>query len=176
MAPPSYPQPALSSRNTMIPLHLQSEQDLAFMDEATKMAEDALANKEIPVGCVFVYENEVIARGRNRTNEGKNATLHAEFDALRHLLPERNVEGAGALAGNRNEEGVDYSEEQNAVEGGNARKVWETPFRGVTLFVTVEPCIMCASALRQIGIEKVVYGCSNDRFGGCGGVQSIHTE
>ena len=33
---------------------------------------------------------------------------------------------------------------------------------------------MCASALRQIGIRKVYFGCSNDKFGGCGGVLNIH--
>jgi tRNA(Arg) A34 adenosine deaminase TadA len=35
---------------------------------------------------------------------------------------------------------------------------------------------MCAAALRQCGIGKVVYGCSNERFGGCGGVRDIHAE
>lgn len=44
------------------------------------------------------------------------------------------------------------------------------------LYVTVEPCIMCASALRQFHIKAVYYGCSNDRFGGTGGVLSIHSE
>lgn len=44
------------------------------------------------------------------------------------------------------------------------------------LYVTVEPCIMCASALRQLGIRKVFYGCSNERFGGTGGVLSVHSE
>lgn len=43
-----------------------------------------------------------------------------------------------------------------------------------TLYVTVEPCIMCASALAQIGIAKVVFGCGNDRFGGNGTVRSIN--
>lgn len=44
------------------------------------------------------------------------------------------------------------------------------------LYVTVEPCIMCASALRQIGVRRVVFGCLNDKFGGCGGVLNIHTD
>ena len=44
------------------------------------------------------------------------------------------------------------------------------------LYVTVEPCIMCASALRQYKIRAVYYGCANDRFGGTGGVFSIHSE
>ena len=44
------------------------------------------------------------------------------------------------------------------------------------LYVTVEPCIMCASALRQYGIRAVYFGCLNDRFGGCGGVMHIHAD
>lgn len=35
---------------------------------------------------------------------------------------------------------------------------------------------MCAAALRQFRIRKVYYGCSNERFGGAGGVLSIHSE
>lgn len=35
---------------------------------------------------------------------------------------------------------------------------------------------MCASALRQLHIKAVYYACSNDRFGGTGGVLSIHSE
>ena len=44
------------------------------------------------------------------------------------------------------------------------------------VYVTVEPCIMCASALRQFQIKAVYFGCSNNRFGGTGGVLSIHSE
>jgi tRNA-specific adenosine deaminase 2 len=42
-----------------------------------------------------------------------------------------------------------------------------------TLYVTVEPCVMCAAALRIVGLTRVVYGCSNDRFGGCQSVLHI---
>jgi len=44
------------------------------------------------------------------------------------------------------------------------------------LYVTVEPCIMCASALRQYGIRTVYFGCGNERFGGNGSVLSIHSD
>ena len=43
-----------------------------------------------------------------------------------------------------------------------------------TLYVTVEPCVMCASLLRQFGIKKVYFGAVNDKFGGTGGVFRIH--
>lgn len=35
---------------------------------------------------------------------------------------------------------------------------------------------MCASALRQLGIRRVYYGCLNERFGGCGGVLRLHED
>lgn len=44
-----------------------------------------------------------------------------------------------------------------------------------TLYVTVEPCVMCAAALRIVGLTNVVYGCSNDRFGGCRSVLHVDT-
>ncbi|XP_050431719.1 tRNA-specific adenosine deaminase 2 [Adelges cooleyi] len=43
----------------------------------------------------------------------------------------------------------------------------------VTVVVTVEPCIMCAAMLVKIGCTKIVYGCANDRFGGCGTVLAV---
>jgi tRNA-specific adenosine deaminase 2 len=42
------------------------------------------------------------------------------------------------------------------------------------LYVTVEPCVMCASLLRQLRIRKVFFGAVNDKFGGTGGVFRIH--
>jgi tRNA-specific adenosine deaminase 2 len=41
------------------------------------------------------------------------------------------------------------------------------------LFVTCEPCIMCASAIRMMGVPLVVYGCKNSRFGGCESVLTL---
>ena len=49
-------------------------------------------------------------------------------------------------------------------------------FKETDLYVTVEPCVMCASALRQLEIRKVYFGAANDRFGGCGSVLSLHNH
>ena len=35
---------------------------------------------------------------------------------------------------------------------------------------------MCASAIAQIGVSRVVFGASNDRSGGCGSVLSLHEQ
>ncbi|KAL1935261.1 hypothetical protein VTP01DRAFT_4401 [Rhizomucor pusillus] len=49
-------------------------------------------------------------------------------------------------------------------------------FKETDLYVTVEPCVMCASALRQLGIRHVYYGCGNEKFGGNGSVFGINSD
>lgn len=44
------------------------------------------------------------------------------------------------------------------------------------LYVTVEPCIMCAAALAQTNVQNVYYGAQNTKFGGCGGVMKLQFE
>jgi len=44
------------------------------------------------------------------------------------------------------------------------------------LYVTCEPCIMCAAALAQVGIGRVVFGCRNDKFGGCGSILRMNEK
>ncbi|KAJ2359776.1 tRNA(adenine34) deaminase, partial [Coemansia sp. RSA 2607] len=116
------------------------EKRLEFMKAALDMAEEAYVNEEVPVGCVFVHNDQIVGRGRNETNASKNGTRHAELVAI-----DRMLDGNFALA----------------------------EFANTDLYVTVEPCIMCASALRQIGIRRVFYGCRNERFGGCEGVVEV---
>ncbi len=45
---------------------------------------------------------------------------------------------------------------------------------GADLFVTCEPCIMCAAALSTLRIGRVYFGCYNDKFGGCGSILELH--
>eukprot|EP00927_Polykrikos_kofoidii_P029730 TRINITY_DN25656_c0_g1_i1.p1 TRINITY_DN25656_c0_g1~~TRINITY_DN25656_c0_g1_i1.p1 ORF type:complete len:256 (-),score=47.13 TRINITY_DN25656_c0_g1_i1:257-1024(-) len=47
-------------------------------------------------------------------------------------------------------------------------------FSKCTLYVTLEPCLMCAGALQLLGVPRVVFGGANARFGGCGGVFAVH--
>lgn len=46
-------------------------------------------------------------------------------------------------------------------------------FNNSIRYVTVEPCIMCAGALKRAGLTRIVYGCGNPRFGGCGSVTNV---
>ncbi|KAG4959132.1 hypothetical protein AAZX31_13G083600 [Glycine max] len=128
---------------------MTSSETLAFMELAIQQAKLALDVLEVPVGCVIVEDGKVIASGRNRTTETRNATRHAEMEAIDVLL------------GQWQKHGLSMSEV--------AEK-----FSNCSLYVTCEPCIMCASALSILGIKEVFYGCSNDKFGGCGSILSLH--
>lgn len=123
------------------------EEHLAWMQKAMEMAKEALTASEVPVGCVFVRNGRMIASGRNRTNELRNGTRHAELEAIDEILA------------------------NSALTPEHTRY----PLSDTTLYVTVEPCIMCASALRQLDIKEVFYGCENERFGGCAGVLSVNS-
>lgn len=86
------------------------------------------------------------------------ATRHAELEAIDHILslyPPKT--------------GNFPLRPHDCPEGDN-------PFAETTLYVTIEPCIMCASALRQVGIKRVVFGAGNERFGGNGSVLPVHME
>ncbi|PNT77509.1 hypothetical protein BRADI_1g63890v3 [Brachypodium distachyon] len=120
-----------------------------FMKLALDQAKFALNNLEVPVGCVIVENGKVISSGSNRTNATRNATRHAEMEAIDDLLREWQSMG------------LDQTQ--------TAEK-----FAGCDLYVTCEPCIMCASALSILGIREVYFGCANDKFGGCGSVMSLH--
>lgn len=108
------------------------------MEHALANARQALANLEVPVGCVFVYQNEIIADGANLVNDTKNATRHAEFICIDKVLS--------------------YCRERDLR--------FPDVFHNVSVVVTVEPCIMCAGALNELNVKEILFGCRNDRFGG----------
>lgn len=116
-----------------------------WMNKAFELAELALKDGEVPVGCVFVCRNHVIAHGANTVNETKNATRHAEMNCIDMVMRFCKL--------------VDID--------------WRKVFPEIEVFVTVEPCIMCCSALSSLHIKRVTYGCDNFRFGGCGSIVSV---
>ena len=109
------------------------------MERALHQARLALEEGEVPVGCVFMQGDTVLAQGHNRTNADANATRHAEIVAIQQCADPQLLAGS-------------------------------------TLYVTCEPCAMCASAISLVKVHKVVFGCKNDRFGGCGSVVHLHTQ
>ena len=57
--------------------------DEKYMKQAIKQAKKAYALGEVPIGCVIVYQNEIIARGYNRRTIDKSTLAHAEMIAIK---------------------------------------------------------------------------------------------
>lgn len=117
---------------------------------ATFVAYRALCNLETPVACIIVHKetNEVFSFGCNDTNASLNGTRHAEFVAIDKILDQYDLLNAP------HEKVLDF-------------------FGHLVLYVTVEPCVMCALAIQQIGLREVYFGAANDRFGGNGSVINV---
>ena len=113
-----------------------------YMKEALRLAAEAAANGEVPVGCVIVKDGVIVGRGRNRREE-KNATAsHAEMEAIAQA---------------------------NEVLG-----TWRLD--DCDLYVTLEPCPMCAGAILNARIRRVFYGARDREMGACGGVLNLFME
>jgi len=156
----------------------ESSERCIWMRAALDLANEALGAGEVPVGCVFVYKSEIVGYGRNCVNATRNATRHAEMvavDDLRKRFPD-SAEDKMPTSDVRLE---------NELSTGNIGHLSDTTlpqltandvFRLSTLYVTCEPCIMCAAALRILHVPTVIYGCANERFGGCGSVIDVATD
>ncbi len=107
--------------------------DEQYMRLALALAREAADECEVPVGAVVVKDGEVIGRGRNRREIGKNALAHAEIEAI--------DEACRTLGG------------------------WR--LSGCRLFVTLEPCPMCAGAIINARIDEVIYGTVDPKAGSC---------
>lgn len=123
------------------------------MAMANFVAYRALKNGETPVACILVHEptQKVLSFGCNDTNRSLNGTRHAEFMAIDRIL------------------------EEHSLLNTPTDKV-KAFFANVTLYVTIEPCVMCALALLQMGFGKVYFGAANDRFGGNGTVIKVQKD
>lgn len=58
-------------------------EDEKYMKEALKEAKKAYRLKEVPIGCVIVYDGRIIGRGYNRRNTDKSTLSHAEITAIK---------------------------------------------------------------------------------------------
>ena len=101
------------------------------MDLALKAAENARESGEVPIGCVIVRDNEVIATAGNRTLTDRDPTAHAEILAIRQ---------ATAAVGSERLTDCD-------------------------LYVTLEPCTMCAGAISFARIRRLYYGAADPKGG-----------
>ena len=114
-------------------------QDEKYMKAAIRQAKKAYALDEVPIGCVIVQNDKIIARGYNRRNTEGNTLAHAELTAIRKA----------------------------------SKKTGDWRLEDCTMYVTLEPCQMCAGAIVQSRIPRVVVGCMNPKAGCTGSILNL---
>lgn len=113
--------------------------DEKYMYEAIKQARRAARLSEVPIGCVIVYDDKIIARAYNRRNTDKSTLAHAEIIAIKKA----------------------------------AKYIGDWRLEDCTMYVTLEPCPMCAGAIVQARIPRVVMGTMNAKAGCAGSVLNL---
>lgn len=114
-------------------------QDEKYMKAAIAQAKKAYALDEVPIGCVIVQNNKIIARGYNRRNTDKNTIAHAELAAIRKA----------------------------------SKKTGDWRLEDCTMYVTLEPCQMCAGAIVQSRLQRVVIATMNPKAGCAGSILNL---
>ena len=114
-------------------------QDEKYMKAALREAKKAYVLDEVPIGCVIVQNDKIIARGYNRRNTDKNTLAHAELAAIKKA----------------------------------SKKTGDWRLEDCVLYVTLEPCQMCAGAIVQSRLGKVVIGSMNPKAGCAGSILNL---
>ena len=113
--------------------------DEKYMKEAVRQAKKAGAIGDVPIGCVIVCGDRIIARGYNRRNRDKTVLAHAELVAMKKAC----------------------------------RITGDWRLEECTMYITLEPCQMCAGAIVQARIPRVVIGSMNAKAGCAGSILNI---
>ncbi|MDD6727680.1 MAG: tRNA adenosine(34) deaminase TadA [Eubacteriales bacterium] len=114
--------------------------DEYFMKKALELARESAFEGEVPVGAVVVKDGEIVGKGRNRRELGKNALYHAELEAI-----------------------------DNACKKLGGWRLWQCD-----LYVTLEPCPMCAGAIINSRIKRVAFGAKDNKAGSFGSVADFN--
>ena len=119
-----------------------------------------------------VEEKEVFMREALR--EAEIALEHDEIPIGCVIVKDGEIIGRGHNAREELQRAVMHAEIM-AIENANlSEESWR--LLDCTLFVTIEPCVMCSGAIGLARIPNVVYGAKNQKFGAAGSLYDILTD
>ncbi len=117
---------------------MNQAEDERYLRRAMRLADEAQAAGDVPIGAVLVY-GDLVLEAKNEKEATPDATAHAEMLLLR--------------------------------KAAQRLRAWR--LGDATLYVTKEPCIMCAGAMIAARIKRVVYGARDPKGGADGGAFDI---
>ena len=149
MEPPALGDPAAAARAAA-----RRERDEGYMRLALEEARRAQELGEVPIGAVVVYEPIDPATRRPLADP--------QVIARACNLRETTQDPAGHA-------------EFLAIEAAAAHLgAWR--LTGCTVYVTLEPCIMCAGLMHQARIDRCVYGAADPKAGALGTLYAVHED
>lgn len=110
-----------------------------YMKAAIREAKKALAIDEVPIGCIIVKNDKIIARAYNKRVKDKSSLSHAEILTIKKAC----------------------------------KKIGDWRLEDCTMYITLEPCPMCAGAIVQARIPKVIIATMNPKAGCAGSVINL---
>lgn len=111
---------------------------------------------------------------REALKEAEIALDHDEIPIGCVIVKNGEIIGRGHNAREELQRAVMHAEIM-AIEEANAyEKSWR--LLDTTLFVTIEPCVMCSGAIGLARIPQVIYGAKNQKFGAAGSLYDILTD
>ena len=157
--------------------------DEKYMKAAMGQAKKAYQLGEVPIGCVIVYEgpsDEENSRNK-RGVKGENHLSHGEEDSQEtskkvKVLKNSNLKNGQIIGRGYNRRITDKSTlahaELIAIKKA-CKKLGDWRLEDCVMYVTLEPCQMCAGALIQSRMKRVVMGCMNPKAGSVGSVINL---
>ncbi len=131
------------------------EQDIKYMRMALAEAKRAAELGEVPIGAVVVYDPIDLA-------------------TRKHVLDEPRVL---SVAGNRRETDEDPAGHAEFIALHTAStRLGRWRLSGCTVYVTLEPCLMCAGLMHQARIDRCVYGAPDEKAGALGTLYNISED
>ncbi len=132
--------------------------DKYYIDEALKQARIAANGGDIPVGCIVVYREN---KKNKKMCEIASAAGISDGTILARAYNKRN----------KDKNAVSHAEILAISKA--CKKVGDFRLEECTMYVTLEPCQMCAGAIVQSRIRKLVIGAKSIKSGSCGSIINI---
>ena len=111
---------------------------------------------------------------RQALDLARQATACGEVPVGCVIVKDGAVVGRGRNRREERQAAWSHAEMEARAQANRALGTWRLD--GCTLYVTLEPCPMCAGAILNARIPKVFYGARDSAFGACGGVTNLFME
>ena len=104
----------------------------------------------------------------------KEAAAAGEVPVGAVVVKDGEIVGRGRNRREEKRSTLSHAECEAIADANRTLESWN--LSGCTLYVTLEPCPMCAGAILNARIDRVFYGARDSAFGACGGVVNLYME